>query len=228
VLPRLAAVLFDLDGTLLDHDSAVTAALRAWLPSYGLSQQEIEAAIPLWFELDRRHFPAWRSGEISFFEQRRRRMRDFLPAVGRTVPAGQLDGVFAEYLVYYEAGWAAFDDAAPTLRRVAAAGPRIGVLTNGDQAQQTAKLAKIGLLDLCGPVFASSQLPAPKPDRRAYTEACRRLGVEPARTLMVGDNYELDVVAARAAGLSAIHLARSATCPGPGGDRVTTLHDLPI
>ena len=220
------AVLFDMDGTLLDHESATAAALRAWLPSYGLSHEDIEAVIPLWSDLEHRHYPAWRAGEISFQEQRRRRIRDFLPAVGRTVQAAQLDAVFAEYLTCYEAAWAAFDDAAPALQRIAAAGHRIGVLTNGDQAQQTAKLAAIGLLDLCGPVFASSQLPAAKPDRRAYIEACRRLHVGPAHALMVGDNYELDVLAARAAGLSAIHLDRSADRSEPAGDRISTLHDL--
>src|ERR1019366_739683 len=70
---------------------------RAWLPSYGLSNEDIEAVIPLWSDLERRHYPAWRAGEISFQEQRRRRLRDFLPAVGRTVQAARLDAVFAEY-----------------------------------------------------------------------------------------------------------------------------------
>ena len=96
-------MLFDLDGTLLDHESATAAALRAWLPSYGLSNEDIEAVIPLWSDLERRHYPAWRAGEISFQEQRRRRIRDFLPAVGRTVQAARLDAVFAEYLTCYEA-----------------------------------------------------------------------------------------------------------------------------
>jgi beta-phosphoglucomutase-like phosphatase (HAD superfamily) len=41
---HLAAVLFDLDGTLLDHEAASASALRDWLPAYGLSQQDIEAA----------------------------------------------------------------------------------------------------------------------------------------------------------------------------------------
>ncbi len=219
-------MLFDLDGTLLDHESAAAAALRAWLPSYGLSREDIEAVIPLWSDLEDRHYRAWRAGEISFQEQRRRRIRDFLPAVGGTVQAGQLAAVFAGYLTGYEAAWAAFDDAAPALRRIAAAGHRIGVLTNGDHAQQTAKLAAIGLLDLCGPVFASSELPAAKPDRRAYIEACRRLHVDPGHALMVGDNYELDVLAARAAGLSAIHLDRPADRSEPTSGRITTLHDL--
>jgi putative hydrolase of the HAD superfamily len=129
-MPPLVAVLFDLDGTLLDHEAATAAALPAWLPSYGMSPADIETVIPFWFELERRHYPAWRAGEISFQEQRRRRLRDFLSAVGRAVPADQLDAMFADYLAGYEAAWTAFTDAEPTLRRLRAAGLRIGVLTN--------------------------------------------------------------------------------------------------
>ncbi len=223
---RLTAVLFDLDGTLLDHQAASIAAVNSWLASYGISQTEIEAVVPYWFELEQRHYSAWRAGEISFHEQRRRRTRDFFHAVGITVQARDLDAVFTDYLTGYEAAWTAFDDAAPALHRIAATGLRIGVLTNGDHAQQTAKLAAIGLIDHCGPVLASSVLPAAKPDPRAFTEACSRLGADPARALMVGDNYEIDVLGARAAGLPAVHLDRSAECPEPDSDRISTLRDL--
>jgi len=58
-------------------------------------------------------------------------------------------------------------------------------------------------------------LPAAKPDRRAFTEACRRIDANPAQVLMVGDNYETDILGARAAGLSAIHPDRSAERSGP-------------
>jgi putative hydrolase of the HAD superfamily len=219
-------VLFDLDGTLVDHEGAAVTALHAWLPSYGLSADEIKTLIPLWFALEERHYPAWRTGEITFQEQRRRRLLDFMPAVGAVPARDQLDAVFADYIACYQAAWAAFDDAAPALRRVAAAGLRVGVLTNGNQVQQTAKLRVTGLLALCGPVFASAELPAGKPDPRAYLHACEGLQLAPAQVLMVGDNYELDVAAARAAGLRAIHLDRSVAGSAAAADSIGSLDDL--
>lgn len=204
----LAAVIFDLDGTLLDHDKAQRAALHSWLPEYSLSAEEIERLVPLWFELEERHYPAWRRGEVSFQEQRRRRLRDFLPAAGVPVEEESLDSVFGGYLAGYERNWEAYDDALDALRRVREAGLEVAVLTNGDVNQQTSKLRATGLIDGCGTVFASSELPAAKPDPRAYAAVCEGLGVRPAEALMVGDNYELDVVAARAAGLRAVHVDR--------------------
>jgi putative hydrolase of the HAD superfamily len=211
VTESLAAVIFDLDGTLLDHDKAQRAALHSWLPEYSLSAGQIEQLVPLWFALEVRHYPAWRRGEVTFQEQRRRRLRDFLPAAGITAEEARLDAIFEGYLAGYEQSWEAYDDARDALRRVRDAGLVVAVLTNGDVSQQTSKLRATGLIDLCGTVFASSELPAAKPDPRAYAAVCEGLGVRPADALMVGDNYELDVVAAKAAGLGAVHIDRSGT-----------------
>ena len=87
---KLTAVLFDLDGTLLDHDAASAAAIRGWLPGYGIRPDDIEAAIPLWLELEQRHYPAWRAGEISFAEQRDRASRHREPDPARIATLADL------------------------------------------------------------------------------------------------------------------------------------------
>lgn len=225
-LERVTTVLLDLDGTLIDHDGAVSAALHAWLPSYGLSHDKITAATPLWLDLRHRHYQAWQSRQVTFREQRRRTVNEFASAIGMPVRLDQLDALFAEYLAYFEAAWTAFEDAAPALRRIASARLQVAVLTNGDHAQQTAKLKVTGLYDLCGPVFTSSELPAPKPDPRSYLTVCRLLQVTPCRALMVGDDYELDVAAARAAGLQAIHLDRSPAGTAVTADSIRSLDEL--
>jgi putative hydrolase of the HAD superfamily len=47
-----------------------------------------------------------------------------------------------------------------------------------------------------------------KPHPDVFTEACRRLGTDPARTAYVGDELDVDAQAARAAGLVGIWLDR--------------------
>lgn len=225
---RVGGVLFDLDGTLVDHESAVRGALRAWLADHALTPGQVDELIPLWLELEERHYSQWRSGQITFQEQRRRRLRDFLPAIGTTPDEDQLDDIFAGYLTAYEQHWTAYDDALTGLRLVARAGLRVGVLTNGQLEQQTAKLVATGLREFCGDIFASSELGAAKPEKRAFVRACAGLGVIPGRVLMVGDHYEVDVLGARAAGLQAVHLDRASKNLPPEPGRISTLRDLPI
>jgi putative hydrolase of the HAD superfamily len=63
-----AELLASLDGTLVDHDGAAAAALHAWLQSYGLTAAAINILIPLWCDIEQRHYPAWSAGEITFQE----------------------------------------------------------------------------------------------------------------------------------------------------------------
>ena len=78
----------------------------------------------------------------------------------------------------------------------------IGCVTDGDPAIQRGKLAALGLTDAFDVVVLSDELgrehrkPDPLPFRRAVTA----LGVDPARTVHVGDRPAKDVVGALAAG----------------------------
>ena len=204
---RVHTVLFDLDGTLLDHRGSVTAALHAWLPTLGA--QSSAGLIEAWFAAEDRHFPAWRRGETSFAEQRRRRLRDVLPLVGHpSDDDAELDRIFEGYLRRYEEAWSLFEDVEPTLRALQEEGVGLAVLSNGLDSQQAAKLQRVGLTGRVGPLFTAEGLGVAKPDPRAFSQVCEGLGLAPGRVLHVGDLYEVDVLAARRAGLAAVHLDR--------------------
>lgn len=206
----MKAVIFDLDNTLFDHTASATAAIRAWVPELGGTWSD--ELVAQWFLIEDRNFNQWLAGALTHQGQRRGRLRDFLPLIGQPVPAldEELDLIFTGFLRQYEANWAAFPDARPALEVARSNGWRIGVLTNGSTTQQNAKLAAIGLADLVDVVCTSELLGVSKPDPQAYLQTCQALGVEPADTVMIGDNLELDVVAARQAGLTAHHLDRTA------------------
>ncbi|HEY3004020.1 MAG TPA: HAD family hydrolase [Kribbellaceae bacterium] len=209
-MTRLRAVVFDLDDTLFDHTGSATAAVSGWVRALGGTPTA--GLLAGWFAIEQTHFDAWLAGRVTHQEQRRLRLRDFLPLIGVPVPVGDaaLDASYDVFLDWYERSWRAFDDARPALEVARSNGLRVGVLTNGSTAQQHAKLDRIGLADLVDVVRTSEDLGAGKPAPRAYLETCAALGAEPAETVMIGDNPELDVRAARAAGLSAVQLDRAA------------------
>lgn len=205
----IRALLLDLDDTLVDHRGAADRGLRSWLTGLGLAEtpSELETHVERWFALEARHYERAQRRELTYTEQRRVRIRAFLPGWDLADDA-LADDVFAGFLGCYQAAWRAFDDAADTIERALGAGLAVGVLTNGQLAIQTEKLRRTGLLRADVPVFASSDLPAAKPDRRAYLAACSALGVAPEATLMVGDSLRHDVLGAQQAGLRALLLDR--------------------
>lgn len=222
----IRAVLLDLDDTLFDHSGSVRTALAQWLPH--VPAATLGQLIDVWFDLERVHYDSWRAGAISFDEQRRRRIRDFWPHLGRQLDRDDdLDALFATYLTHYEHAWQAFDDAGSVLAELRRLGYLTAVLTNGATAQQNAKIDQIGLRDQLSAVITSEQLGVAKPDPGSYLGACQQLEVEPQHTLHVGDRYDLDVLSARAAGLHALHLDRNATGVADSEEPITSLHDLP-
>jgi putative hydrolase of the HAD superfamily len=224
----LRAVLFDLDDTLVDQESASGAAVVAWAAGLGVTGPEVAAD---WARISERHYARHQRREITFTGQRRERVREFLAVSLPSRPAAPLtdveaDRLFAGYLARYEAGWTAFADAAPALRRARSAGLIVAVLTNGDEEQQRRKLDRVGLTAGVDALIASSALPAGKPDPRAFHAATGLLGVAPGEALMVGDSLAKDVRGALAAGLRAVLLDRRGDHPGAGVPTVATLHDL--
>jgi putative hydrolase of the HAD superfamily len=217
----LRGVLLDLDGTLVDHRSAAEAALRGWLPELGVAFTG--EALARWTTVQEPHLAAWRDGRISFAEQRRRRARDFLGIEGTEA---ELDAAFAGYLSHYEAAWHAYDDVPDGLAAIAAAGLVTAVLTNGARGQQHKKLQRSGLGGRVGPVFTVDDLGVAKPHAGAFLGACERWGLAPGEVLSIGDNHDLDVVAARAAGLRAGHLDRLGEGPAGEPHRITSLRQL--
>lgn len=93
-MAHLRAVGFDLDGTLFDHRGAATAGAARFLESLGVHASAF--AIGRWFAAETEQFERWRTGQISFPEQRRERLRAVLPALGVPIPAddGGLDELF--------------------------------------------------------------------------------------------------------------------------------------
>jgi putative hydrolase of the HAD superfamily len=219
------AVLFDLDGTLMDHDAARDAASAILLSGDPALGDE-------WRRLESLHYEEYAAGRCSFQEQRRRRVRGIHAAMGRAEPADVFcDAWFAGYLDGYRAGWAAFDDVLPALAALAQALPdaALGIVTNGEEEPQRAKLAAIGLADRFPVVIASGEVGFAKPDPAIFALACERLGVEPSAAAHVGDRLDLDASGAAAAGLHGIWLDRGriGTSPAAGVVTIATLHELP-
>jgi HAD superfamily hydrolase (TIGR01509 family) len=121
--------------------------------------------------------------------------RDLLPAAHRaaysglaaTVDAG-IDG-FAEALyarLLRPEGWRAYADTLPTLQALHAARVPVGIVSNiGFDIRPLC--AALGFAEYVTSWALSYELGCCKPDPAIFLYACRLLGVEPARTLMVGD-----------------------------------------
>jgi phosphoglycolate phosphatase len=176
------AVLFDLDGTLLDTAPDLAAALNA------LRVEEGDATLPVsairshvshgGAALVRLGFPQARDSEFE-------RLRTRLLAIYR-------QNVARETQLFAGLG--------AVLEQLEAAHKPWGVVTNKPGWLTEPLLAALGLAPRAGCVVSGDTMPERKPHPLPLLHAARLIGREPGRCLYVGD-AERDVLAARAAGM---------------------------
>ena len=70
-----------------------------------------------WTAMSELHHRSWRRREVTFTEQRRLRVRDFVPTLAAAEDAA-LDEAFEGYLRRYEAAWTCYGDVLAALARL--------------------------------------------------------------------------------------------------------------
>ena len=207
-------MIVDIDDTLVDTKGAFTGALteviRIYLPD--LDSARYPEVVALWRRDPNGYYRAFTRGEMGFGEQRLARAEQVQATFGGA-PIG-VDGFAAWDEVFesaFQANWHPHPDAIGFLDRVRAAGIPIGAVTNAATDYQELKLRTVGMADYVQTVVGVDVLGFGKPSPKVFHLACDRLGVDPARTVYVGDELDIDARAAAAAGLIGVWLDR----PGP-------------
>jgi HAD superfamily hydrolase (TIGR01509 family) len=185
------AVLFDFTGTLFsieDARSAVVAALGADFASFA-------PALQRWSAINGSGTPADLPADLAEVWARRdlsrAAHRDAYSglAVHAGLTAAQAEQVYDRGVL--PAAWHPFPDTVEVLQRLRSCGVPTALLSNigWDPRPVLSAYGVGGLLDV---LVLSDERGVMKPDPAIFRLACAELGVDPAVTLMVGDNAETD------------------------------------
>jgi putative hydrolase of the HAD superfamily len=205
----LQALVFDLDGTLLDQEGAERDALRRLyerdidLPS----KPAYHAFLRDWRNVADHYLQRFLDNRMGFDEQRIARVQALYSKYGSAIDPENAARLHQAYAGYYRDQWRAFDDTLPALRTL---GRRfkLAVITNGDGRQQRAKLDATGLSPFFSHVLVSGEVKVSKPDPAIFRLSEEALGLPPEALAYVGDRLDVDVAGAKAAGWTAIWLDR--------------------
>ena len=202
---RVAAVLFDMDETLIRHTSTGLELTNSLYHTFREHLGETEEAIfarTLWQkanDLWQMMFDGALSGDVArpyAFINTLRTLR-----VEDTKIAHDMLATFEERLI---ASTQLYDDSIPVLEALRADGMRIGIVTNGYTALQTRKLEHHGLPDMVDFVLVSEAVGLHKPHPGIFQVALHKAGAKAEETLMVGDNLWADIAGAAATGIPSV------------------------
>jgi len=174
-----AAVVFDLDGVLVD---SFTVMKRA----FGAAYAEIVGP-----------------GEPPFAEYRRH-MGRYFPDIMRLMGLPlAMEGPFVRVSNELAAEIAVYDGVPGMLERLRGRGVPLAVATGKSGPRARALLGQLGLLPMFALVTGSDEVARPKPAPDIVRRSLSELGVAPARVMMVGD-APADIRSAQAAGVRAV------------------------
>ena len=182
------AILFDLDGTLIDSAADLGAAADQMRIDRGLDSLPIE-----------RYRPMAGSGARGMLGV----------AFGITPDAPDFAPLREEFFLNYEARMMrtrAFEGVAELVAALCARGLQWGVVTN-KSVRFTGPLTRaMPLFSTARAIVSGDTTPYAKPHPEPLFEAARQLGVSPASCIYVGDD-ERDMAAGRAAGMRTVAAA---------------------
>jgi HAD superfamily hydrolase (TIGR01509 family) len=199
----IRAVLFDLDGVLVDTEIWWDEVRTGFAASQGRP----------WTEADRAAIMGSNTREW------RAQMRDRLDLA---IPEEEIErAVIGAMLARYE------DEGPPVIGRAVSVVRRLAgryslaVASSAPLQIIEAALAGMGLRDAFGAVASSDEVEKGKPAPDVYLLAAGRLGVEPAACLVVEDSVN-GVLAARAAAMRVILIPNASIPPAPGAREAAT------
>jgi putative hydrolase of the HAD superfamily len=188
------AVTIDAFGTLVELESPV-GRLQAALAERGVERDEKSVGEAFAAEVE---YYLVHKGEgrddASLLDLRNRCAGVFLAGVAPELGAEEFAPAFVGSLVFRP-----LDGVEKALRRLRRAGLELACVSNWDVGI-VEQLERAGLAPYLSAIVSSAETNAEKPDPRVFVEALRRLGVEPARAIHIGDD-EVDQAGALAAGL---------------------------
>ena len=193
-------LLFDLDHTLLDFDTAEDVALTQLLKEEGV--EDIQAYKDYYVPMNKSLWRDLEQKKITKQELVNTRFSKMFSHFGI-----EKDGVYLSerYQFYLAQQGQVFSGAMELLDSLIDRGYELYAATNGITTIQTGRMAQSGLAPYFNQVFISEQLQTQKPDTLFYEKIGQQIaGFSKEKTLMIGDSLTADIQGGNNAGIDTI------------------------
>lgn len=203
-------IFFDLDNTLWDFKTNSLHALQTTFDNYKLEAAGVSFSD--FFNVYTKHnhqlWEAYRNKQVRKKELTNLRFQLTFNDLGIAgINANQMNDM---YLAEMPKQNNLLDGAIELLEYLKSKSYKLSIITNGFKEVQHKKMLNSGLQPYFDKVFISEEVKAPKPDPIIFEYAIKSTNAKKASSLMIGDDYEVDIKGALDFGIDAVFFCPSA------------------
>ena len=200
---RIKAVLWDIDGTLLNFKKAQYVALYKCFNHF--NEYLDDEMVDVYDHINHAYWLMLEKSEISKNELLVKRFVDFFDKYDILI-----DPVSFNEMYQVELGntYVFNDNGYETVKALKDRGIIQFAITNGTKTAQDGKLRGSGLIDILDEIFISENVGYEKPDKRFFEPVVAKLseyGIDKSECIIVGDSESSDVQGGINAGIRTVH-----------------------
>ncbi len=195
-------VFFDLDHTLWDFDKNSSLAFEMIFDKFKINK-DIQAFLEIYQPINMKYWKLYREEKVSKKELRRGRFIDAFTTLNIEFSLEIIDQMSEDYISFLPLNNYLIDGAKDLLEYLQ---PKyeMHIITNGFREVQQNKLSNSRIKQYFKTVTNSEEVGVKKPNPIIFEHAIKISGAEIGNSIMIGDNYEADIMGAEALGLRTI------------------------
>ncbi len=199
-------VFFDLDRTLWDFEASADEAFRRIFKKFNLSEIGVPSSKAFHYTYNIHNNKLWdqyRKGEIAKEDLRGRRFVETLNSFNIVdKPLG--DRIGEEYVRISPLIVRLFPYAIDILTYLHNRKYKLHIITNGFEEVQKVKLMESKMKKFFDKVITSEEAGVKKPESDIFYYAFEKSGANARESIMIGDDYEVDIIGAKKVGMRTI------------------------
>jgi putative hydrolase of the HAD superfamily len=214
-------IFFDLDNTLWDFGKNSRNAMHVTFQQYNLEKM---VDFNLFFQTYEKHnhalWESYRKNEVGKKELTRLRFQNTFTELGMN--ALNPDEMNTHYLNEMPKQKILNDGVIDILNYLKQKRYQLNIITNGFKEVQREKIETSGLKPFFDKIFISEEVKSPKPEREIFEYSIKSANAKKSNSIMVGDDWEIDVLGAVNCGIDAVHYQSNS------GQNLTNVSNLNI